>query len=243
MQLTSPPRKRNRLHLGILIVILLVAGGMLFLRIRPPAARMSRVRTFWSDPNAHLDWTIQAGARCGEAPFLMPTSGLVGFLWGDSFRPGHKHQGLDIFGISGPNGLGETPVVAAYDGYLTRLPEWRSAVILRIPEDPLLHGRQIWLYYTHMADQDGRSFIDEIFPPGTREKFITAGTLLGYQGNYSADPNNPVGMHLHFSIVRDDGEGQFLNELKIENTLDPSPYLGFELNAAEAGDAVARCTS
>ncbi|MGH2521877.1 MAG: hypothetical protein ACRDH2_05165 [Anaerolineales bacterium] len=33
-------------------------------------------------------------------------------------------------------------------------------------------------------------------------------------------------MHLHFSIVQDDGRGRFKNELKIENTLDPSPYLG-----------------
>lgn len=32
-------------------------------------------------------------------------------------------------------------------------------------------------------------------------------------------------MHLHFSIVKDDGNGRFLNELRIENTLDPSPYL------------------
>ena len=173
----------------------------------------------------------------------MPTSGLVGFLWGDSFRPGHRHQGLDIFGLTGPDGLGETPVVAAYDGYLTRLPEWRSAVIVRIPDDPLQPGRQIWLYYTHMADAEGRSFIDEHFPPGTTGVFIQAGALIGYQGNYSADPNNPVGMHLHFSIVRDDGHGHFLNELKIENTLDPSPYLGFEVNASRAGDEVACCTS
>jgi len=229
--------------LGILIVILLVAAGLFILRIRPPAARMARVRSFWSDPQAHLDWTIQVGERCGTAPFLMPTTGLVGFLWGDSFRPGHRHQGLDIFGISGPNGLGETPVVAAYDGYLTRLPEWRSAVILRIPQDPLQPGRQIWIYYTHMADPEGHSFIEQAYPPGTTEEFVAAGTLLGYQGNYSADPNNPTGMHLHFSIVRDDGRDQFLNELKIENTVDPSPYLGFELNAARAGDAIARCTS
>ena len=229
--------------LGILMVILLAAAGFFALRIRPPAARMARVRSFWSDPQSHLDWIIQAGERCGTAPFVMPTTGLVGFLWGDSFRLGHRHQGLDIFGISGPDGLGETPVVAAYDGYLTRLPEWRSAIILRIPRDPLQPSRQIWLYYTHMADPGGHSFIEPVYPPGTTEKFVAAGTLLGYQGNYSADPNNPTGMHLHFSIVRDDGQGRFLNELKIENTLDPSPYLGFELNAASAGDAIARCTS
>jgi murein DD-endopeptidase MepM/ murein hydrolase activator NlpD len=171
----------------------------------------------------------------------MPTDGLIGFLWDDSFYPGHRHQGLDIFGPTGPNGLGQTPVVAAYDGYLTRLPEWKSAVILRIPHDPLMPGRQIWLYYAHMADANGTSYIVDAFPPGTAEAFVTAGTLLGHQGNYSADPDNPTGMHLHFSIVEDDGQGGFRNELQIENTLDPSPYLGFDVNGSRAGDAPVVC--
>lgn len=169
---------------------------------------------------------------------MLPTDGYIGFVWGDSFRPGRAHQGLDIFG---PGGLGRTPVVAAYDGYLTRLPDWRSAVIIRIPNDPLLPGRQIWTYYTHMADPQGNSFIDAAYPPGTREVFVRAGTLLGTQGNYSADPDNPTGIHLHFSIVRDDGTGRFRNELAIANTLDPTPYLGIEVNADRLGQDVPRC--
>ena len=70
---------------------------------------------------------------------------------------------------------------------------------------------------------------------------MAAGTLLGYQGNYSADPDNPTGMHLHFSIVEDDGEGRFRSELQIENTLDPGPYLGLEVNASRSGDDPATC--
>jgi len=62
--------------------------------------------------------------------------------------------------------------------------------------------------------------------------FVKAGTLLGYQGNFSGTPGSPVGVHLHFSIVRDDGFGNYLNELEIGNTLDPSPYLALPLNAA-----------
>ena len=92
-----------------------------------------------------------------------------------------------------------------------------------------------------MADEQGRSFISTQFPPGTQEVYVDAGTVLGYQGNYSGDPNNPVGVHLHFSIVQDDGAGQFMNELKIQNTLDPSPYFGLELNAKRSQDAVPLC--
>ncbi len=51
------------------------------------------------------------------------------------------------------------------------------------------------------------------------------GDLLGYQGNYSGNPGNPTGVHLHFSIVRDDGSGKYLNELEFANTLDPSTVL------------------
>ena len=114
--------------------------------------------------------------------------------------------------------MGITPIYAAYDGYLTRQPDWKSTVIIRIPQDPLQPDRQIWTYYTHMADQQGNDFISGDFPPGTSEAFVPAGTLLGYQGNFSGTPGNPTGVHLHFSIVKDDGDGNFLNETILENT-------------------------
>lgn len=229
----------------LILAVAAIAGGTIavaFLRpVFSAGPRLARLRAYFRDPEGFAEATIQAGARCGDAPFLMPTDGYIGFFWGDSFRPGHRHQGIDVFGPPGGGKLGTVPVVASYDGYLTRLSTWRSAVILRVPEDPLRPDRQIWLYYTHMADPQGRSFIVEDFPPGTAEAFVEAGTLLGYQGNYSADPDNPTGMHLHFSIVLDDGRGGFRNELQIENTLDPSPYLGLEVNAERAGDAIAAC--
>jgi len=208
------------LLLSIFIVASIVIGYQIYNRFRPTVSRIARLRQYLADPDGHTDWMIQAGERCGEAPFVLPTDGYIGFFWGDSFSPGHRHQGVDIFGPGGP---GITPVVAAYDGYLTRLPEWRSAVIIRIPEDPFQPSRQ-------MADAEGNSFIVPDFPPGTYEMFVPAGTLLGYQGNYSADPSNPTGVHLHFSIVKDDGMGEFMNELEIRNTLDPSSYLGLEVN-------------
>lgn len=239
------PLEGRRTRIGMVLAITLTVavsgvGAVLYLQFRPASARLSRLRAYLDDPPGQAAWAIQAGDRCGQAPFLLPTDGLVGFVWGDSFRPGRRHQGLDIFG---PDDLGGTPVVAAHDGYLTRLPEWRSAVIVRVPDDPLQPGRQIWIYYTHMADAQGNSYIDPDFPPGTTEVFVRAGRRLGSQGNYSADPMNPVGMHLHFSIVLDDGEGRFRNELEFGNTLDPSPYVGFEVNAERLGDALAVCTT
>ncbi|OIN89202.1 MAG: hypothetical protein AUJ21_10075 [Anaerolineae bacterium CG1_02_58_13] len=221
-----------------LLIAAILAGVLIYRSLTPSATRANHVWEFLTDPASHPDWKLAAGTRCGASPFLFPTDGMVGFLWDDSFRPGHRHQGIDIF--AGTE-AGVTPVIAAYDGYLTRLADWKSSVILRVPSDPLQPGRQVWLYYTHMANLEGDSYISADFPPGTRELFVTAGTLLGYQGNYSGDPGNPTGVHLHFSIVRDDGSGNFLNELAIKNTYDPSPYLGLELNAKNSAGEVPLC--
>lgn len=168
-------------------------------------------------------------ARCQGAPFVMPTSGWIGIVYGDSILGTFNHSGLDIFGLEG-NGV--TPVYAAYDGYLTRLPEWKSAVIIRHPEDPLAPGRQIWTFYTHMADASGQSYIIDEIPPGTFELPVKQGTLLGYQGDYNGQSWRSIDTHLHFSIVLDDGRGKFLNETDRANTIDPSPYLGMRLNSS-----------
>lgn len=226
----------RRILLGI--VVFLLAGCGLVSSAEQTAPRSRLLREFFSDPQAHSDWNMQAGARCGDAPFTFPTDGYIGFLWDDSFRPGHRHQGIDIFGGGEP---GATAVYAAVDGYLTRLPDWKSTLIQRLPDDPLQPGRQIWVYYTHLAKPDGASLIHEDFPPGTSEVFVAAGTLLGTQGNYSGTPGAPTGVHLHVSIVLDDGSGNFLNELEIENTLDPSPYFGLPLNAFQNSSDIPLC--
>jgi peptidoglycan LD-endopeptidase LytH len=227
--------------LWIIIVVIVIAGLVAWLSPQSgirSALRDQRVLDWINNPGAHPDWMMKAGQRCGDAPFQFPTDGFIGYLWDDSFRPGHRHQGIDIFGGGQP---GDTPVYAAASGYLTRRADWKSSLIIRIPDDPLQPGRQIWAYYTHMADPGGASLISSDFPPGTQELYVEAGTLLGHQGNYSGTPGQPVGVHLHFSVVRDNGDGLYLNELDINNTLDPSPYLGIELNAHRSTDAIPLC--
>jgi hypothetical protein len=180
---------------------------------------------------------------CPGAPFILPSDGFIGLFYGDPRGPyskTHRHQGIDIFSPTGP---GETPVYAAYDGYLTREADWRSSLIIRVPDDPLNPGRQIWLYYTHMADRTGEhSFIADAFPPGTRDKFVSQGTLLGYTGDYNGGSPRQVWVHLHFSIVLDDSRGGYLNELEFDNTIDPSRYLGMAVNYNCAPD-VPTCAS
>ena len=114
-------------------------------------------------------------------------------------------------------------------------------MIIRVPDDPLLPGRTIWIYYTHMADPEGNTFIDASFPPGTMEMPVKMGQPLGFQGNYSGDPVHPTGVHLHLSIVLSDGRGGFRNETDIANTLDPSPYFGMRLNAEEGRYGAPQC--
>ncbi len=222
---------------GIVVAVLVTAGAYLLYRYHPAGRRAAQLFLWLREPAADRSYVISAGRRCGDAPFIFPTTGVIGFIWDDSFQLGHRHQGIDIFAGTA---IDVTPVIAAYPGLLTRLPEWKSSVIVRVPDDPLQPGRQIWVYYTHMADASGNSFIASDFPPGTYDKPVQAGTVLGRQGDYSGDPNNPVGVHLHVSIVKDQG-GRFLNELDINNTYDPSPYFGLALNARQNPDKLPVC--
>ena len=234
------PRSKKLIIILIAVAILLAGVGAIWLyrTYYSSDGRTRAVIDFIRDPDSMADLKVPALSACGDAPFLMPTEGMIGYLWDDSFRPGHHHTGIDIF--AGTD-VGITPIYAAYDGYLTRLSDWKSTVIIRIPSDPLQPDRQIWTYYTHMADPEGNPLVDAAFPPGTEELFVTAGTLLGYQGNFSGTPGSPTGVHLHFSIVLDDGHGHFLNELEIANTLDPSPYLGLPLNGNENPEGIPIC--
>ncbi len=225
----QPKTRLPRLLMAGVVVLALAATGYMLYRyvLYPSSSRWNQYAAYNRNPEDFSQYTFLPGQRCGDAPFAFPTKGAIFGLWDQSYRPGHRHSGLDIFSGTEP---GVTPVYAAYDGYLTRQQDWISTVIIRIPDDPLHPDQQVWLYYTHMATKAGESFIVADFPPGTREVFVPAGTLLGYQGNYSGDPVNPTGLHLHFSIVKDDGRGGYLNELDITNTYDPSPYFNLPLN-------------
>ncbi len=233
---------RQRRH-----VVILALGVVALAMVLYTGYRISRTRFDLRDPRnrAFLQWfggdeqqrrsliTVVQREPCPGAPFILPAEGYIGLLYGDPRPPysaSHRHQGIDIFSPGEP---GVTPVYAAYDGYLTRESNWRSSLIIRVPDDPLHPGRQIWLYYTHMANAEGtEDTIEDAFPPGTHELFVQQGTLLGYTGNYSGSPLRTVAVHLHFSIVLDDGTGKYRNELEFANTIDPSPYLGMAVNYA-----------
>lgn len=223
---------------GILVAVLILNLG------RDAADPRSRDFLTWAtgDGQARENLVTVQRATCPGAPFVLPTDGYIGLLYADPRGPysaTNPHQGIDIFSNAAP---GVMPVYAAYSGYIRRESDWRSALIQRVPDDPLQPGRQIWLYYAHMADRAGNSFIVEAFPPGASEVYVEQGTLLGYTGDYNGDSPRDIWVHIHFSIVLDDGSGRYLNELEFANTLDPSPYLGLPLNYA-CGEASMACTS
>lgn len=221
--------------LGVVVAALIAAlymVGTLSFLISPGGERFIKWAT-----GSELDresLIVTQREACTGAPFVLPADGFIGLPYassGGSYTSANPHQGIDIFSPD-RNTPGLVPVYAAYDGYVTREEDWRSSLIQRIPDDPLQPGRQIWLYYTHMADADGNDLIVDRFEPGSRETFVEQGTLLGYTGNYNGGSPRSIWVHLHFSIVKDNGKGGYLNELEFGNTLDPSAYLGMPVNAA-----------
>ncbi len=211
---------------------LAVLAGVLVWRYSGGGQSASRsndlIREYLLFPERRPALSNQARSQCAGAPFILPSAGLIGLMYGDTAAPytaARRHTGIDLFG---DGRAGTVPVYAVFDGWLTRLPEWRSTVIIR-HDDPLRPGRTIWTYYTHMASRDGsQSYVSDQFPRGTTERFVRQGELLGYQGEF-AGGGAPIAMHLHFSITLSGADGQFLNEAVLENTLDPSPYFGLRL--------------
>ena len=229
---------------GVAGLLIVAVVGYVGLRLYSQASSNS--------PAAIGDWFRDRSERpalmtyrdqCPDAPFILPSDGFIGLLWGDPAGPYNvfrRHTGIDIFG---DGGVGEVPVYAVYDGYLTRLDSWISTVIIR-HDDPLVPDRHIWSYYTHLASEDGtESFVDSAFPPGTQEKFVEQGTLLGYQGNYAGSAAFPVGIHVHLSLVTSEDSGAFKNEAVLSNTLDPTPYFGMTLNIETLPERPIQCSN
>jgi peptidoglycan LD-endopeptidase LytH len=236
------PLKLSAILLLALVVVYLVYQAAVLLRYLNDPHGRSFLQWATGDTAVRQSLVTVQREACPGAPFILPADGFIGLLYGDPRGPysaARPHQGIDIFSEGEP---GVTPVYAAYDGYISREPEWCSTLIQRVPDDPLDAGRQIWLYYTHLADRAGNDFIVEAFPPGARELFVEQGTLLGYTGDYNGNSPRTVWVHLHFSIVQDSGDGRYLNELDFANTIDPSPYLGMAVNYACA-PAVMECTA
>src|SRR5688572_22814612 len=99
---------------SIPFVLVATAGIYLYFNYgRTP--RTAEVIDWFQDPSSRPELMMAPRKRCDDAVFIFPTTGLVGFIWDDSFRPGHRHSGLDIF--AGTE-VGVTPIVAAYHGYL-----------------------------------------------------------------------------------------------------------------------------
>src|SRR5688572_11324533 len=137
----------NFIKWAIAIIITIIILGVALLLI----SRLQHRDEIQEEPELPDQSGLPLGtnlSQCQHAPFILPTEGWIGILYGDSIFGTQNHSGLDIFGMAG-NGV--TPVYAVYDGYLTRLPEWVSAVIIRHTQDALTPGRQIWTYYTHVG--------------------------------------------------------------------------------------------
>ena len=236
---TARSGRRRRLIAAAALLPVLIGGLYLVRReVWTLASRVIERPTnealirWFRDPSARAALASHFDAPCPGYPFLVPSDGLVGGLpYNAAYGPYNvlnPHPGIDIFG---QGAAGTVPVRAAYDGLLTREADWISAVIIR-HDDPLHPGQTIWTYYTHMANRAGtESYIPAAFPPGSSDVPVRQGEVIGYQGLYNGGPDAPtIAMHVHFSIVKSDRAGGYLNEAVFDNTLDPTPYLGLALN-------------
>ncbi len=156
---------------------------------------------------------------CPSAPWRLPTSGAFGVQW--------RENGLNIFGWGNKKTV---PVYAVADGVLIHPSGWEGAVVIQ-HDDPLNPGDQVWTIYADMLSASGHeSYILDDFPPGSIEMLVSAGQLLGYQGEWSGRPYWAMPAHLRFAVVNEIPSSIMMNDEVFKNAVDPTPYLGISPN-------------
>jgi murein DD-endopeptidase MepM/ murein hydrolase activator NlpD len=145
-----------------------------------------------------------APASCPGAALVIPTGGTVGWSYRWPTGGGTLHTGVDLFGARGD------PVYAAGAGPVLSADDRRVRI---------RHGALgIDSYYTHLDRVHVRT-----------GQVVARGQLIGDKGDKGADGI----VHLHFSLTRVPAGAAswlWLDERDIANTVDPSAYLGANLN-------------
>ncbi len=81
---------RKNLFFSILVVIVVIAAVYIVRMLHPSSVRAARIFAWIKNPTSQPGLAIEAGTRCGNAPFLFPTSGVAGYLWDESFQIGSR---------------------------------------------------------------------------------------------------------------------------------------------------------
>ena len=170
------------------ISVVIEETGDYIIRLQPPLERAGEYRLIGlSEPS--LQFPV-AGKKA-----------RVGSVWGDSRDGGKRsHEGIDIFAAK------RTPVVAAADGYITRVNNGGlggKTVSMRP------RGSSFSLYYAHLDEQ--------WVSPGQQ---VAAGDTLGLVGNTGNARTTPP--HLHFGIYAQGG------------AVDPLPFVNRDVKKPAA---------
>ena len=86
--------------LGILVVVGAIGAFAAYKLFFSGSSRSARWLEYWSwlqNPDMAAEIAIEPGTRCDDSAFAFPTRGVIFGLWDESYRVGHRHQGLDIF--------------------------------------------------------------------------------------------------------------------------------------------------
>lgn len=191
---------------------------------------------------------VHAATRNPAAPFCIPSAGTLG----KRYSPSQRHFGIDIWtgdaatdsDVKPPG----NPVYLPYPGKLIAFVKNRKGttvqgLIFRHNIDAkyrdIVPELQVETIYLHMAiEETGESLVNQDLIVG---KEYPRGFLLGHQGNQRWDESKEAGedvkTHLHFAIrfLKDFPNNDPPHDL-LPPYRDPSPYLGYNVNADKGGD-------
>src|SRR5215831_18453059 len=98
-------RLNPRYLVFVLPGLMLVMGGIGYWWFRLDSPTRDTLDAWVIDPSSRPDLKTTLTKPCPGAPFLLPSSGFMGFLYADHtppYNPFGPHPGVDIFGDGAP---------------------------------------------------------------------------------------------------------------------------------------------
>lgn len=185
--------------------------------------KQSQVRTI-----QELNEKIAGLSTSTEVPFVIPSEGYVATYAGTfgGNMNGMRHLGIDIWTTTQNSGhLSDhkgNPVYSACDGKVVGIdPENAGMTILcdEISGDYMIPAKKVYTHYAHMGHAETKDLFMER-GVGSR---VSAGDLIGYQGDLSSYFPEMRNVHLHFSVFTGLAETDMSG-----GALNPCLYIGGE---------------
>lgn len=179
---------------------------------------------------AQLDYTnvyrpktikkIEVPSSCPGGVWPLPTSAYLGYKY--------QEGTLTFYGA----GLeGQVPITAPADGLVYRPKNFPEGSLLILHEDTHHSGDQVISLFEDLRPFRGQTdLISDRFPIGSAGLAVKKGDVIGFQSTWSENQNQPVWLHVDYSLAVYSPDYFDDYELLKANLINPGDYFGITVD-------------